>query len=65
MIANRAKPRRTGGGEEPWYEATWSWEGSGFGPHKKGAGEPEAPQIDLAMGLNVNQTLYDFIRERM
>ena len=39
--------------------------GSGFGPHADGAGEPSVPQIDAATGLDFNQSLYDFIRDRM
>ena len=59
--SGEASSAHTGDGEEPWYEATWG----GFGPHAAGVVEPEAPQIDAATGLNLNQTLYDFIRERM
>ena len=63
--SGEASSAHAGDGEEPWYEATWSLEGSGFGLQRDGAGEPEASQIDPATGLNLNTTLYDFIRERM
>ena len=34
------------------YVATWSWGGSGFGPHGDGVVEPETPQIDLRLESN-------------
>ena len=63
VIASRSA--HTGDGEEPWYEATWEGCGSGFGPHVDGVDVPTVSQIDAATGLDFNQSLYDFIRERM
>ena len=63
--SGEASSAHTGDGEEPWYEATWEKWGSGFGPHLDGADVPAARQIDAATGLNFNQSLYHFIRERM
>ena len=63
--SGEASSAHTGDGEEPWYEATWEDRGSGFGPYADGAGEPSVPQIDTATGLDFNQSLYDFIRDRM
>ena len=64
MIASRAKPRRP-----TWDEATWEGWGSGFGfftwMDVDGADVPTVPQIDAATGLDFNQSLYEFIRERM
>ena len=59
--SGEASSADTGDGEEPWYEATWEGWGSGF----DGADELAVPQIDAATGLDFNQSLYDFIRERM
>ena len=50
--SGEASSAHTRDGEEPWYDDTWDWGGTGFGPHVDGA-------VDLG------QTLYDFIRERM
>ena len=49
--SGEASSAHTGDGEEPWYEAAWSWDGPGFRSREVGAGEPEAPQIDPATGL--------------
>ena len=63
--SGEASSAHTGDGEEPWFEATWEGWGSGFGPSAEGAGEPTIPQIDTATGIDFNQSLNDFIRERM
>ena len=63
--SGEASSAHTGDGEEPWFEATWEGWGSGFGRPAEGAGEPTIPQIDTATGIDLNQSLYDFIRERM
>ena len=49
--SGEASSARTGDGEEPWYDATWSWGGSGFGPHWDGAIKLASPEIEPTTGL--------------
>ena len=62
--SGEASSAHTGDGEEPWYEATWEGWDRASGP-VDGADVPAVPQIDAATRLDFNQSLYDFIRERM
>ena len=63
--SGEASSAHTEDGEEPWLDATWEGWGSGLGPPAEGAVEPTIPQIDAATGIDFNQSLYEFIRERM
>ena len=56
--SGEASSAHTGDGEEPWLDATWEGWGSGLDPR-------QSTQIDAATGIDFNQSLYDFIRERM
>ena len=63
--SGEASSAHTGDGEEPWFEATWEGGVRALGPRRRGQSSRRYPQIDTATGIDFNQSLYDFIQERM